>query len=144
VHRFVETADAVGATTKKLEKVRLMSELFKSLSVAEAVLAARFFSAHAFPGYDERTLGVGGALLWRVIGEAAGKEGESLGTVYRKHGDMGDMAEELLRASNRDRDLPILEMTMLADESCVTEADARALGQVALVDAAHAASAAPR
>ena len=125
MHRFVETADAVGATTKKLEKVRLMSELFKSLSVAEAVLAARFFSAHAFPGYDERTLGVGGALLWRVIGEAAGKEGESLGTVYRKHGDMGDMAEELLRASNRDRDLPIEEVAGLFEQLAATGVQAQ-------------------
>lgn len=125
MHRFVETADAVGATTKKLEKVRLMSELFKSLRVAQAVLAARFFSAHAFPGYDERTLGVGAALLWRVIGEAAGKEGESLGTVYRKHGDMGDMAEELLRASNRDRDLPIEEVAGLFEQLAATGVQAQ-------------------
>ena len=121
---FVEIADAVGATSKKLEKVRLMGDLFKSLSLAEAVLAARFFSAHAFPGYDERRLGVGGALLWRVIGDAAGKAGESLGSVYRKHGDMGDMAEDLLGSANPKRggDLTLLEVAGLFEKLAATQA----------------------
>ena len=127
MHRFVETADAVGATSKKLEKIRLMSELFKSLSIGEAVLAARFFSAHAFPGYDERTLGVGGALLWRVIGEAAGKESESLGAAYRKHGDTGDMAEDLLSGANPNRggDLALPEVARLFEELSATGAQAQ-------------------
>jgi DNA ligase-1 len=125
MRRFVETANAVGANSKKLEKVRLMSELFKSLSGAEAIIAARFFSAHAFPGYDERTLGVGGALLWRVIGEAAGREGESLGTAYRKHGDMGDTAEELLRTAHLDGDLPLAEVAGLFEQLAATGTQAR-------------------
>ena len=122
MRRFVETADAVGGTTKKLEKVRLISELLKSLDTGEAVIAARFFSAHAFAGYDERTLGVGGALLWRVIGEGAGKEGESLGSVYRKHGDMGEMAEELLRDESRDGDLPLEKVARLFEDLAATRA----------------------
>jgi len=125
MQRFVETADAVGATSKKLEKVRLMGELFKSLNAAEAVLAARFFSAHAFPGYDERTLGVGGALLWRVIGEAVGRAGESLGTVYRKHGDIGDMAEDLLSGTNRKGDLMLPEVAALFEELSATGVQAQ-------------------
>ena len=70
---FVKLADAVGTTSQKLEKLRLVSEFFKSVSVEEAALAARFLSAHPFAGHDERTLGVGGASLSRVIAEAAGK-----------------------------------------------------------------------
>src|SRR5260370_20406548 len=110
---FVKIADAAGATTKKLEKLRLISDLFKSLSTHEAALAARFLSAHPFAGYDERTLGVGGANLSRVIAEAAGKAGESMGAAYRKHGDLGDMAEELLRRTNREGDLPLVDVARL-------------------------------
>ena len=93
---FVQIADSVGATTKKLEKLRLISEFLRSLPIADAALAARFFSAHVFAQNDERTLGVGGANLSRVIAESAGKAGESLGAAYRKHGDLGDMAERTL------------------------------------------------
>jgi len=113
---FVKIADAVGATTKKLEKLRLISEFFKNLSPQEAALAARFLSAHPFAGYDERTLGVGGANLSRVIAEAAGKTGESLGAAYRKHGDLGDMAEELLRRTSRDGDLPLADVARLFED----------------------------
>jgi DNA ligase-1 len=122
---FVRIADAVGATTKKLEKLRLISEFFESLDTQEAALAARFLSAHPFAGYDERTLGVGGANLSRVIAEAAGKAGESMGTAYRKHGDLGDMAEELLRRTNRDGDLPLVEVARLFEDLSAAKVQAQ-------------------
>ncbi len=124
---FVQTADGVSATTKKLEKLRLISEFLKSLSATDAAVAARFLSAHAFAGYDERTLGVGGAHLARAIAEAAGKDGQSLGAAYRKHGDLGDMAEDLLRITNGDGDLSLAEVALLFE----TLATARGRGQKA-------------
>jgi len=122
---FVKIADAVGATTKKLEKLRLISEFFKSLGTQEAALAARFLSAHPFAGYDERTLGVGGANLSRVIAEAAGKAGESMGAAYRKHGDLGDMAEELLRRTNREGDLPLVDVARLFEDLSAAKVQAQ-------------------
>lgn len=113
---FIEAADAVGATTKKLEKVRLISSFFQSLSTVDAVLAARFFSAHAFPKNDERTVGVGGANLSDVIAQAVGRAGHDLGSAYRKHGDLGDMAEELLRDKNPQGDLPMAEVAGLFEK----------------------------
>jgi len=110
---FVQLAEAVGATSKKLEKLRLISEFFRALSTADAALAARFLSARPFAGYDERTLGVGGRTLSRAIAEAAGKTGESLTTTYLRHGDLGDMAQELLVRTHRDGDLPLAEVARL-------------------------------
>jgi DNA ligase-1 len=116
LREFVKVADAVGSTSKKLEKLRLISEFLGSLRVADAALAARFFSGRAFAGHDERTLGVGGSVLSRVIAEAAGKVGESLSTAYRKHGDLGDMTEELLRGSHQKGDLALSEAASLFEE----------------------------
>lgn len=113
---FVETADAVGATTKKLEKLRLISEFFQSLSIADAALAARFFSAHVFPKNDERTVGVGGANLSDVIAQVAGRTGHDLGGAYRRHGDLGDMAQELLRDKNSTGDLPMAAVAQLFEK----------------------------
>lgn len=125
MREFVKVADAVGATTKKLEKLRLVSEFFGSLSVADAALAARFFSGRAFAGHDERTLGVGGSVLSRLIAEAAGKVGESLSTAYRKHGDLGDMTEELLRASHQKGDLALSEVAALFEELAAARVQAQ-------------------
>jgi len=94
--RFAQTCDAVAATTKKTEKVRLVSSLLQSLPIEDAVHAAIFLTGRPFPRWDERVLGVGGRLLARLIGELSEKSGETMSSVYRKHGDLGDMAEELL------------------------------------------------
>ena len=113
---FVQLAEAVGATSKKLEKLRLISEFFRALSTTDAALAARFLSAHPFAGYDERTLGVGGRTLSRVIAEAASRTGENLTTTYLKHGDLGDTAEELLARRHVDGDLPLAEVERLFED----------------------------
>ena len=120
MREFVRIADAVGSTTKKLEKVRLIAEFLQSLNTADGALAARFFSAHTFAAHDERTVGVGGTILSRVIAAQAGKAGEALGAAYRKHGDLGDMAEEMLRGMNRDGDLTIAEVDELFEKLAAT------------------------
>ena len=94
--RFAQTCDAVAATTKKTEKVRLVSSLLQSLPIEDAVSAAIFLTGRPFPRWDERVLGLGGRLLARLIGEISAKSGEAMGSVYLKHGDLGAMAQELL------------------------------------------------
>jgi len=115
MHSFVQTADAVGKTTKKLQKLLLISAFLKSISPQDAVMAARFLSAKAFPSYDERTLGVGGVTLSRVIARAAGRPNDNLNEVYRRHGDLGDVAEELLREPPTHGEISIAEVQHLFD-----------------------------
>jgi DNA ligase-1 len=95
MRRFVETCEAVGATTKKLAKVALVSELLQSLPIEDATLAAIFLTGRAFPSREERVLGVGGVQLARVVAELANANEADLGRTYREHGDLGDMAEHL-------------------------------------------------
>ncbi|HEY2390578.1 MAG TPA: ATP-dependent DNA ligase, partial [Candidatus Angelobacter sp.] len=98
MHRFATTAEAVAATTKKLEKVRLVAEYFRSQPIDEAAQAAIFLSGRAFPAWEERTLQVGGTLLWRTVGEISGKGDVALTVAYRRHGDLGAAAQEVLQA----------------------------------------------
>ncbi len=94
--RFAQTCDAVAATTKKTEKIRLVSSLLQSLPIEDAARAAIFLTGRPFPRWEERVIGVGGRLLGRLIGELSAKSGDVMASVYRKHGDLGNMAEELL------------------------------------------------
>ena len=100
MQRFAETAEAIAGTTKKLEKTALVSAYLKDLlltaTVNEAAVAAIFLSGRPFPAYEEATLQVGGALLWRVIGELSGKSDTELSEIYRRHGDAGSVAAEAL------------------------------------------------
>ncbi|TME76947.1 MAG: hypothetical protein E6I48_03385, partial [Chloroflexi bacterium] len=56
---WVSTADAVRATTKKLEKNRLLGAYLARLDDADLVIAARLFAGAPFPRKDERVLSVG-------------------------------------------------------------------------------------
>jgi DNA ligase-1 len=101
---FARTCDAIAATTKKLEKTALVAAYLRSSlqsslrsePLSEAATAAIFLSGRPFAAFEEATLQVGGALLWRVIGELSGKSEHDLGEIYRRHGDAGSVAAEAL------------------------------------------------
>jgi DNA ligase-1 len=95
MQQLAETCDAVAATTKKTEKVRLVAEFFRA-HAEDAAQAALFLSGRAFPAWDERTLQVGGRLLWRAVAEISGRNQAALTAAYRRHGDLGSAAEEIL------------------------------------------------
>jgi DNA ligase-1 len=96
--RFAEIGEKVAATTKKLEKVALVAGYLQSLPPDEAAIAAVFFSGRPFASYRETTLQVGGALLWRSIAERSGKPEAELTASYRRHGDAGAVAADVLPA----------------------------------------------
>ncbi len=95
MQEFAATCEAVAATTKKTEKVRLVAEYFLARP-EEAAQAAVFLSGRAFPAWEERTLQVGGNLLWRAAAEITGKGEVALTAAYRRHGDLGAAAEDVL------------------------------------------------
>src|SRR5215467_8507394 len=96
MRKFSEVSDAVAATTRKLEKTRILAEYFRSVPVDQAAVAAVFFSGRPFPMWEEATLQVGGRLLWRVVEELSGKDDADLTSAYRKYGDLGAVAEAVL------------------------------------------------
>ncbi|HEY6350884.1 MAG TPA: hypothetical protein VI636_15895 [Candidatus Angelobacter sp.] len=110
VHEFAATCETVAATTKKTEKVRLVAAYFH-LRPAEAGQAAVFLSGRAFPAWEERTLQVGGSLLWRAVAEVSGKGEVALTAAYRRHGDLGAAAQDVLaEAAPQDSSLSVREL----------------------------------
>ena len=69
MRKFAETCEAIAGTTKKLLKIGIVAEYFRSRTVEEASVSAVFLSGRPFPAYDETTLQVGGRLLWQVLEE---------------------------------------------------------------------------
>jgi len=88
--------EAVAGTTKKLLKTGIVAEYLKSRTEDEATVSAVFLSGRAFPAWEETTLQVGGRALWKIVGELAGKDDIELTGAYRRHGDLGAVAGEVL------------------------------------------------
>lgn len=96
---FAAACEAVAATTKKLQKIAIVADYLTTRSIPDAALSALFLSGRAFAAYEERTLQVGGAILWRAVGEISGANEALMTAAYKKHGDLGDATYEVLRTS---------------------------------------------
>jgi len=96
MEELAKTCEAIAATTKKLVKTSLVADYLKSRSVDEAAVSAVFLSGRPFPMWEETTLQVGGRSLWQIVADLAGKDEEALTEAYRKHGDLGAVAGDVL------------------------------------------------
>ncbi|MGC2639670.1 MAG: ATP-dependent DNA ligase [Acidobacteriaceae bacterium] len=93
---FAELCDALAATTKKLEKRALIADYLHSLPVDDAGRAALWLAGTPFAETDSRVLNIGGALLQKAIAQLAAATPTALGAAYRRTGDIGAAAADLL------------------------------------------------
>ena len=91
-HDFAQTAECVGATTKRLEKAAILGEYFSALGDDELLHAARYFAGTIFPLRDQRTVNIGGAALLAAIRAVTNADETHLRTRAVTLGDMGDVA----------------------------------------------------
>jgi DNA ligase 1 len=96
MQRLAETGEQIAGTTKKLEKTKIVADYLRSQPVHEAAVAAVFLSGRPFPVWEETTLQVGGSLLWQVVKELSKKSDAELSAAYRKRGDLGAVAGDVL------------------------------------------------
>ena len=109
MQRLAEACEAIAGTTKKLLKTGIVADYLKSRTVEEAAVSAVFLSGRAFPAWEETTLQVGGRSLWQIVAELAGKDADELTAAYRRHGDLGAVAGEVLPA-RAGQGLSVLEV----------------------------------
>ncbi|HLJ73865.1 MAG TPA: ATP-dependent DNA ligase, partial [Thermoanaerobaculia bacterium] len=94
VSDFATVANAIGATTKKLEKERLLADYLRSLDDASLERAVVFFSGSPFPQRDERVTGIGGAAISEAVSDVTGRRADEIWSAWSKYGDAGDTIAE--------------------------------------------------
>ena len=95
---FAELCQSLAATTKKLDKRQWIADYLRPLPVEDAARAALYIAGTPFPETDQRKLSVGGALLSKAVAQLAAASPEALHEAYRRHGDLGSAAFDLLPA----------------------------------------------
>ncbi len=98
---FAECAEAVAATTKKLEKAAILGSYLETLSDPDLTRAARYFAGHQFAMSDSRTTNVGGSIITAALSEATGFSGDDMSPRYVRLGDPGELAEEIMKETKR-------------------------------------------
>src|ERR1700730_12394895 len=110
LERFAEIAEAVAATTKKLEKAALLGDYFRALPDSDLTRSARYFAGHQFALSDSRTTNVGGRIISDALMQATGFSLEELLPRYVRLGDAGEAAYELLKEAKRDYQAPVISL----------------------------------
>jgi DNA ligase-1 len=93
---FARTADAVTATSKRLEKLAILADYLAPLSDADLAVACKFLAGQPFPSSDERTLNVGFSMASTVLIDLSGVDPHEYGELVVRLGDMGDVAERIM------------------------------------------------
>ena len=114
MYAFSQLCDAIAATTKKLEKIQLVADYFRSLhgDLDNAALGALYLCGRVFPRREERVLSVGFSVILRAVAVISGKEPHALAPTLRHHGDIGAGAEEILAEQNAPS---VMRLTDIAD-----------------------------
>lgn len=92
---FTVTANAIGGTTKKSVKERILAAYLAKLDDASLERAVVFFSGGPFPRREQRVTGVGWATIAAAAVEASGRSMEDLQAAWPKYADLGDTVADL-------------------------------------------------
>ena len=100
--RLAELAEYLAHESSRLKKRAAIAEAIAAVHAeaggAEAGLFAQYLAGMPFPEADPRKLNAGGALLSKAVLAVAGTTDAELGAAYRRHGDLGAAAFDLLSA----------------------------------------------
>lgn len=106
--QVAESLAGEGGRLKKRAAITEAIELAAQESAAEAGRFCLYLAGQPFAEADARKLNAGGAILSRAVKDVTGATDAALTAAYRRHGDLGAAAYDLLhereqRSENRDQ-----------------------------------------
>ena len=93
--KLTEIYENINSTTKRLEKVEYLSEFLKELKEEDAD-AIYLLLGEIYPTYDDRKIGISNQLAIKSISKATGINEEKVLQEWKKIGDLGKVAENLI------------------------------------------------
>ncbi|MEM4266576.1 MAG: ATP-dependent DNA ligase, partial [Candidatus Nanoarchaeia archaeon] len=98
---LVEVYERLEKTTKRLEKTFIISDLLASAPSSDIQRIVYLLQGTVFPSWDQRELGMSSQLIVKVISTATGHSADSVVKAWKKHGDLGVVAEEFAKESKQ-------------------------------------------
>ncbi|MBN1175652.1 ATP-dependent DNA ligase [Candidatus Woesearchaeota archaeon] len=98
--QLAETFEELSKTTSRLEKTTILANFIKKIkeeseeTIEETVL---LLQGRVFPEWDSQTVGMAAKLALKAISRATGHGESEVEKVFKKHGDIGNTVEELVK-----------------------------------------------
>ena len=99
--KLVEVYDGLESTSKRLEKTRIIAEFLKLVKADEMNSVMLLIEGRLFPSYDSREIGVAARLVLKSINIAAGIGIDKIENEWKKTGDLGLVAENLVKSKKQ-------------------------------------------
>lgn len=93
---LAELYEEISSTTKRLEKIKILSKFIKKLSKKDAEVMY-LLEGDIYPEYDERRIGISNQLAIKAIAKSVGTDKDSVIKNWKKIGDLGKVAEKLAK-----------------------------------------------
>jgi DNA ligase-1 len=107
--------EKLESTKKRGEMISEVSEFLRHLPREELIPATLFLTGKVFPSWDERTLDVSGATLWRLILRFTSSSSDEVSRAYDETGDFGDAVKKILaRKSSEKKQDTLLSLNPLS------------------------------
>jgi len=90
--------EKISNTTKRLEKIDILSIFFKELKNPEFVY---LLLGKVFPDFDQKELGISQQILVKAISKSFGIRTTDVMNEFKRLGDLGDVAEFLIKKKNQ-------------------------------------------
>jgi DNA ligase 1 len=95
-HELAQTYNKLSETTKRLEKIDILSKFLEKVSKEESYLLY-LLEGNIYASYDERKIGISNQLAIKAISKSTGTPKEKVLKLWKKIGDIGKISEELTK-----------------------------------------------
>jgi DNA ligase-1 len=92
--KLAELYESLSSTTKRLEKIKILSDFLEYLSEGDRDLMY-LLEGDIYPEYDERRIGISNQLVIKAISKATGNEEKNVVKEWKSIGDLGKVAKKL-------------------------------------------------
>ena len=107
---LVEVYQKIEKTTKRLGKTYVISELLKNTDKGSLAIITLLLQGKIFPPWDEHKIGVASRLVLKAINTATGIGSSKIENEWKKTGDLGLVAENLV---GRKKQQTLLQETLM-------------------------------
>ena len=90
---LAKTCEKIGSTSKKNEKIEIISAYISDLDEISLSIAVRFLSGRVFPAGSNLTLNIGFTIIMQSLSEIAILDMKEIQNIHLKYGDIGAIAE---------------------------------------------------
>jgi DNA ligase-1 len=95
--KLAELYEELYKTGSTLAKTRLLADFLKKVSSNELPEVIMLLRGKAFPEYESKVIGLGVRLAIKAIASASGNSTDKIEKMWKKIGDLGEVAEESLK-----------------------------------------------